>query len=258
MIRQQGVDPPPPNRRLLYQAEPLTKPPPRSVTSFARVVSRRPPHRHPPCVFRSPTLFSACSQHTGCPACVCSVCRLSALFSAIAYSIPSKAAYRVRFVLDRALQFIGLWSPTEIGLLLGLGLWSPKANRALTWTRALESKGKSDSSLDSGSGVRARSDSGLDSDSWFARAWGFVGGYRHFSAGIGIGKGQPPPQDKEASRLKRAVECAKKSKSIQTRGTTCMRIRRRLPVHFSYKRQKCRRLQGIRRGHQGLIRTARR
>jgi hypothetical protein len=39
--------------------------PPRSVTSLARAVSRRPPHRHPPCVFRSPTPFSACSQHTG-------------------------------------------------------------------------------------------------------------------------------------------------------------------------------------------------
>jgi hypothetical protein len=38
--------------------------PPRSVTSFARAVSRRPPQRYPPCVFCSPTLFSACSQHT--------------------------------------------------------------------------------------------------------------------------------------------------------------------------------------------------
>jgi hypothetical protein len=52
-----------------------------SATSFARAVSRRSPHRHPPCVFRSPTPFSACSQHTGCPACVCSACRTSALFS---------------------------------------------------------------------------------------------------------------------------------------------------------------------------------
>jgi hypothetical protein len=33
--------------------------PPRSVTSLARAVSRRSPQRHPPCVFRSPTLFSA-------------------------------------------------------------------------------------------------------------------------------------------------------------------------------------------------------
>jgi hypothetical protein len=71
---QQGVGPPPPNRRLLYQAEPLS--PPRSVTSFARAVPRRPrPATAPPCVFRSPTLFSACSQHTGIPACVWWFCR---------------------------------------------------------------------------------------------------------------------------------------------------------------------------------------
>jgi hypothetical protein len=73
---------------LIYQAEPLRSPL-RSATlrtSFARAVSRRSPHRHPPCVFRSPALFSACSQHTGCPACVCDVCRPSALSSAIAHS----------------------------------------------------------------------------------------------------------------------------------------------------------------------------
>jgi hypothetical protein len=54
-------------------------------------------------------------------------------------------------------------APTEIGLLLGLGLWgkksknglllglglqSPKVNRTPPWTRTLESKGKSDSYLD--------------------------------------------------------------------------------------------------------------
>jgi hypothetical protein len=37
--------------------------PPRGVTFLARAVSRRPPQRYPPCVFCSPTLFSACSQH---------------------------------------------------------------------------------------------------------------------------------------------------------------------------------------------------
>jgi hypothetical protein len=98
------------------------------------------------------------------------------------------------------LFWIGLLSPSDSGvqrksdsyLDSGSGV---KKNRTLTCTRALKSKGKSDSSLDSGSGVRARSDSGLDSGSWFARAWDFAGGYRHFSAGIGIGKGQPPPQE---------------------------------------------------------------
>jgi hypothetical protein len=59
--------------------------PPRSVTSLAWAVSRRPPQRHPPCVFRSPTLFSACSRHTGsAPAFVWWVCRPLELFSAIA------------------------------------------------------------------------------------------------------------------------------------------------------------------------------
>jgi hypothetical protein len=43
----------------------------------------------PTCVFCSPTLFSACSQHTGSPACVWCVCRPLALFSAIAHSIAS-------------------------------------------------------------------------------------------------------------------------------------------------------------------------
>jgi hypothetical protein len=47
--------------------------PPRSATSLARAVSRRFPQRHPPCVFRSPTLFSACSQHTGTDPGLCAV-----------------------------------------------------------------------------------------------------------------------------------------------------------------------------------------
>jgi hypothetical protein len=59
-IRQQGEDPPPPNRRHLYHipcsASALCTPP-RSVASLAQVVSRRPPHRHTPCVVRSPALF---------------------------------------------------------------------------------------------------------------------------------------------------------------------------------------------------------
>jgi hypothetical protein len=75
-----------------------------------------------------------------------------------------------------------------------IGFWSPKANRALTWTRALRFKTKTESSLDSDSGVRARSGSDLDSGSWFARAWGFAGGCRHLSAGLRLGKEQPPPQ----------------------------------------------------------------
>jgi hypothetical protein len=66
--------------------------PPRSIISLARAVSRRSPHRHPPrvySVFSLPTLFSACSQHTGSPACAWCVCRPLALFSAIAHSISS-------------------------------------------------------------------------------------------------------------------------------------------------------------------------
>jgi hypothetical protein len=60
--------------------------------------------------------------------------------------------------------------PCQIGPPLGLGLCRTprsKANRTPPWTRALESKGKSDSPLDSGSGVQAKgkSDSSLDSDS---------------------------------------------------------------------------------------------
>jgi hypothetical protein len=46
-----------------------------SPLSPVQAVSRRPPHRPPPCVFCSPTLFSACSQHTGSPAFVWCVCR---------------------------------------------------------------------------------------------------------------------------------------------------------------------------------------
>jgi hypothetical protein len=65
-----------------------------------------------------------------------------------------KAAHRARFVLDRALESIGLRSPTEIGLPLGLGLQGKTTNRALTWTRTPEPKGKSDSHLDSDSGVQ--------------------------------------------------------------------------------------------------------
>jgi hypothetical protein len=82
--------------------------------------------------------------------------------------------------------------PCQIGLPLGLGLCRTlrsKANRTPPWTRTLESKGKSDSSLDSDSRVQRqiglflglglwgprpdrapksaplKSDSGLDSDS---------------------------------------------------------------------------------------------
>jgi hypothetical protein len=80
----EGVDPPPPNRRLLYQAEPLS-PPPKGYFFRAGSFPKVPLHRCPPCVFRSPALFSACSQHTGSPACVWCVCRPLALFSAIAH-----------------------------------------------------------------------------------------------------------------------------------------------------------------------------
>jgi hypothetical protein len=71
----------------------FTPPPPRSATSFARAVSRRSPQRSPPCVFCSPTLFSACSQHTGSPACVWWLSRPWALFSALAFSAPAPAAW---------------------------------------------------------------------------------------------------------------------------------------------------------------------
>jgi hypothetical protein len=67
--------------------------PPRSATSLARAGSRSRPPRYPPCVFCSPTLFSACSQHTGNTAFVWCVCRPLVLFSAIAHSISSVMRY---------------------------------------------------------------------------------------------------------------------------------------------------------------------
>jgi hypothetical protein len=73
----------------IYTMQSLSTRPPRSVASLARAGSRRPPQQYPPCVFRSPTLFSACSQHTGSPYFVWCVCRPLALFSAIAHSISS-------------------------------------------------------------------------------------------------------------------------------------------------------------------------
>jgi hypothetical protein len=51
---------------------------------------------------------------------------------------------------------------------------------------------KSDSPLDSDSWVQIKSDSPLDSDSWLARAAGLAGGTRHLSAGLRLGKEQPP------------------------------------------------------------------
>jgi hypothetical protein len=63
----------------MSRAPPCTLP--RSATSLARAVSRRPPYRYPPCVVRSPTPFSARSQHTRSPACVCCICQPLALFS---------------------------------------------------------------------------------------------------------------------------------------------------------------------------------
>jgi hypothetical protein len=145
-----------------------------------------------------------------------------------------KEAHGVHLVLDLDLESIGLQSPKQIGLPLGLGLRGPK-QIGLLLGLGLWSKKKSDSPLDSGSGVQSKSVSSLDSDSrvqsksgssldsgsgarariglclvWtraapglLARAWGFAGGYRRFSAGIGIGKGQPPPQDEEARELKK-------------------------------------------------------
>jgi hypothetical protein len=82
-----------------------------------------------------------------------------------------KEAHRVRFALDRTLESIGRWSPTEIGLLLGLGLWG-KTNRALTWTRTPESKGKSGSHLDSGSEVQRKIGLSLGLGLWSPRPVG--------------------------------------------------------------------------------------
>jgi hypothetical protein len=77
------------------RAAPPRHPEARSATSLARAASPRSPEapaqRHPPCVFRSPTHFSACcSRHTGAsPAFVWWVCRPLELFSAMAHSISS-------------------------------------------------------------------------------------------------------------------------------------------------------------------------
>jgi hypothetical protein len=65
-----------------------------------------------------------------------------------------KAAHGVHLVLGLDLESIGLRSPKQIGLPLGLGL-------GLLWVQI-----KSDSPLDSGSWVQSKSDSSLDSDSW--------------------------------------------------------------------------------------------
>jgi hypothetical protein len=43
----------------IYTIQSLSTPPRSSATSLARAVSRRLPHRHRPCVVRSPALFSA-------------------------------------------------------------------------------------------------------------------------------------------------------------------------------------------------------
>ena len=96
--------------------------------------------------------------------------------------------------------WIGLLSPTDsgvqrksdsslgsgsgvkkIGLSLGLGFWSPKENRALPWTRTPKSKGKSGSSLDSDSEVRA-----LKIGLWF-------GLQLLVRSGLGFGGQAPPP-----------------------------------------------------------------
>jgi hypothetical protein len=66
------INPPPPNRRHLYHTEPLHSPPCRWVPEG--------PRTDPPCVFCSPALFSACSQHTGSPAFVWCVCRPTSTF----------------------------------------------------------------------------------------------------------------------------------------------------------------------------------
>jgi hypothetical protein len=63
----------------------------------------------------------------------------------------------------------GLWGPKQIGLLLGRGLWGPKQIGLLL-----------------GLGLWGPRPVGI----WFgalgclARAWGFAGGYRRFSAGL--------------------------------------------------------------------------
>jgi hypothetical protein len=92
----------------------------------------------------------------------------------------------------------------KLGSSLDSGSRIKKKNRALPWTRTPESKANRTLPWTRAlSGGRARSDSGLDSGSWFGRAWCGAGGFRHLPAGIGLGKEQPPPQDKEARGLKK-------------------------------------------------------
>jgi hypothetical protein len=77
VVRQQGLktrNPRRPRRQIAaFYIKQSPFMPPRSATSLAQAGSRRPPQRHPPCVFLSPTLFSACSRHTRSPG-FCVVC----------------------------------------------------------------------------------------------------------------------------------------------------------------------------------------
>ena len=123
------------------------------------------------------------------------------------FGVLGKGAHRVRFFWTRTLESIGLVGPTESDSSVDSDSWVKKKSDSPVDSDSWIQTGSdsqvdsdswvrtgSDSSLDSDSWTRARSDSGLDSGSWFARAWRSAVGPRHLSAGIGLGKEQPPPQ----------------------------------------------------------------
>ena len=125
-----------------------------------------------------------------------------------------KEAHKVQFFETGLLSPIGLLGPTESDSQVDSGSWVKKKSDSSVDSDSWIQTGSdsqvdsdswvrtgSDSSLDSDSWTRARSDSGLDSGSWFARAWRFAVGPRHLSAGIGLGKEQPPPQGGRAGEV---------------------------------------------------------
>jgi hypothetical protein len=100
---------------------------------------------------------------------------------------------------------LGLWSKKKIGLLLGLGLWGPKQIGLLLGLGLSDSRvqSKSDSSLDSGSGARARI--GL----WFGL--GLL-----VCSGLGVCGRVPPLLSRHWDRERATSPTGQRSKGIKT------------------------------------------